>query len=754
MHWGIALEADSVLAKNMSSGLSLPQERLLRCLGQYSASLEKAWDVTREISLPGLSESLGVVRSALNAPLTALEEQGLIFKRMAHVIGGGSRRRNAYHLTEQGRLLYDTLGEDNSKPRKSSSDGVSFGDFPQSGQIYGRSNLIDDALSVFNEQHCMILSGLPGIGKTTVGIAVGNEILSTGSNIRWATADEFSDFETLCHSMSIPSPLPTDFDALSEHLVHHYKDETFIFDDVHMISKRHLTQFISICERMERLQGPKMIFVGREPLVSFEHLERITIPPLETSEAVKLLGNSQNEKQREHIAERLGGHPLAILLYQKETTLPETNEDVQSYVEEVVMSTLNDSTRSGLDHLVLLPRPIEAKKAYDDEVVGTLDDYAFLRWTTGMEKMELQHLVRNVRRSTMSDEEKLKLHRQAVLHWEACAETPDDHIILLFHRICSDSDNLDTHCSSAFETLVSTHSSALSVLLEQAIETSQQPSHLHYLAAKVALDRCEPKHARRHLKSIEQEGYSNEIDMGLAYLEGRIEDAEKAIKRGLNIGTQQQINQLALSAASRRLDDRITDSLSKDAVFQIKQYISNITLPDASKQRTVTVVALTMVQHALALVEGNFVKAETLRSTLTSVGGIDDALVLGLEAKACLVEAKKNPHNFTVAVERTKHALAQQSNSIHRDSLRLTLVEALVEHDLEQAKVEFLQVSKPNLSPNSVLLHRLHARWWMSKSNLEPSLRQIALKEAITQHRAAGCPRAANILEALLHSLL
>jgi len=738
----------------MSSGLSFPQERLLRWLGQYSASLEKAWDVSRDISLPGLSESLGVVRSALNVPLTTLEEQGLIFKRMAHVIGGGSRRRNVYHLTEQGRLLFDTLGEDQSKPRKSSSDGVSFGDFPQTGQIYGRSTLIDNALSVFSEQHCMILSGLPGIGKTTVGIAVGNEILSKGTNIRWATADEFSDFETLCRSMSIPSPLPSDFDALSEHLVHYYKDETFIFDDVHLIPERHLAQFLTICTRIERLQGPKMIFVGREPLVSFDQIKRISIPPLETAEAIKLLGDSQSKAEREHIAERLGGHPLAILLYQKETTLPETNEDVQSYVEEVVMSTLDDSTRSGLDHLVLLPRPIEAKKAYDDEVVGTLDDYAFLRWTSGMEKMELQHLVRNVRRSTMTREEKLKLHRQAVLHWEACAETPDDHIILLFHRICSESSDLDTYCSSAFDMLVSTHSSGLSVLLEQAIETSQQPSHLHYLAAKVALDRCEPKHAHRHLESIEEEGESNEIDMGLAYLEGRIEDAEKAIKRGLSLGTQQQINQLALSAASRRLDDRVADTLSKDTVAQIKQYISKVTLPDASKQRTVTVVALTMVQHALALLEEKFVKAETLRATLVSVGGIDDALILGLEAKACLVEAKNNPHQLSAAIERTKQALAQQSSVIHRDSLRLTLVEALIEQDIEQAKVQFLQVSKPNLSPNSVLLHRLHARWWMSKSNLEPALRQIALKEAITQHRAAGCPRAANILEARLHSLL
>jgi len=738
----------------MSSGLSLPQERLLRWLGRYSASLEKSWDVTREISLPGLSESLGVVRSALNVPLTTLANQGLIFKRMAHVIGGGSRRRNVYHLTEQGRLLFETLGDDHSKPRKSSSVGVPFGDVPQSGEIHGRSGLIDDTVSVFNEQHSILLSGLPGIGKTTVGAMVAKEILSSGANIRWATADEFSDFETLCRSMSIPSPLPTDIEALTSHIVHHYKDETFIFDDVHLITERHLPHFLALCKKIELLQGPKMIFIGREPLVSFGGIERISIPPLETSEAIKLLGMSQSKTEREHIAERLGGHPLAILLYQEGTTLPETNEDVQSYVEDVVMSTLDDATRSGLDHLVLLPRPIEAKKAYDDEVVGTLDDYAFLRWTPSMEKMELQHLVRNVRRTTMTRDQKLKLHRQAVLHWEACAETPDDQIILLYHRICSESKDLDTHCSSAFEMLVSTHSSALSVLLEQAIETSKQSSHLHYLAAKVALDRCEPKHIHRHLESIEEEGYFNEIDLGLAYLEGRVDDAEKAIQRGLNLGSQQQKNQLALSAASRCLDDRINETLSKETVAQIKQYLSKITLPVAAQQRAVTVVALTMVQHALALAEENFVKAETLRATLVSVGRVDDAIVLGLEAKASLVEAKKNPHLFTAAIERTKRALTHQSNAIHRDSLRLTLVEVLFERDLEQAKIEFLQVTKPKSSPNSVLLHRLYARWWMCQSNLEPSLRQIALKEAIAQHRAAGCPKAANILEARLHSLL
>ena len=64
------------------------QARLLRLLARYPDELVEAWDVPRELSLPGLSESLGLVRSALHEPLKSLEDQGLIQTRNAHVIGG------------------------------------------------------------------------------------------------------------------------------------------------------------------------------------------------------------------------------------------------------------------------------------------------------------------------------------------------------------------------------------------------------------------------------------------------------------------------------------------------------------------------------------------------------------------------------------------------------------------------------------------------------------------------------------------
>ena len=77
----------------MSNMLTQPQLRILKWLNEYPSSLEKSWDVSRDLSLPGIAEGIGVVRSALNIPLRIIEEHGFVFKRMAHVIGGGSRRR-------------------------------------------------------------------------------------------------------------------------------------------------------------------------------------------------------------------------------------------------------------------------------------------------------------------------------------------------------------------------------------------------------------------------------------------------------------------------------------------------------------------------------------------------------------------------------------------------------------------------------------------------------------------------------------
>ena len=746
------LESDAFFGSVMVDTISAPQERILRWLGGFSPTMEKAWDVTRDLSLPGISEALGVVRSALNSPLSKLEEEDLVFKRKAHVIGGGSRRRHVYHLTDEGRQLLEGLGEEATN--EASNKGALHGTAPQLGHTHGRQQFAEEVAEQMREQHCLILSGLPGIGKTTVGGLVSEHLLNSGINVRWAQVDKFTDAQALCRHWGFKGPLPNDEHALAEYVAKKCKKDALVIDDAHLIDERHLASIQSLCGLLDEAKATHMLVIGREPLWFPGVPLRIAVPALDAKDAALLLGQSTDETTRIHIAESLGGHPLAIMLHEEGTPLPEAGADIQSYVENVVLSTLDASMRSGLDHLVMVPMPIEAAKAFDSDVVGNLDDYAFLRWTSGLEKMEVQHLVRNVRRSAFDEETLQQLHKAAVIHWQKVAETQDDQVILLYHRIASLDDGLEAQLEGEMDRLLGTHSGAFSVLLEQAIKVSVNPSHLHYLAGKIALERCEHNHARRHLDFIEDAAESRHIALGLAMLEGRVSDAEELIEVGLNSAIQGDANKMALAAASSRIDDRVFGQEDATLGHDVKHYLSKVDLSgEAPDKRSVVLVAMSMIQHALALYEGEFTKAQRMRESLAGISGLNEPLVQEMEAKAQLVAAK-SAEERSIAIQAMKAAIEIQTNPVRADALQLSLIEHLIEHEPGEGKELLRTLPKPPIVANSATQHRLNARWWTCTSKAQPSLRRIALREAIAQHRAAGCPRAAKVLETQLHLLL
>ena len=67
---------------------------------------------------------------------------------------------------------------------------------------------------------------------------------------------------------------------------------------------------------------------------NFSSLDKIQILPLEDQYGAQLLGDEQNLDERLLISKRLGGHPLALQLYQPEFDLPEQSINVQSTLKK------------------------------------------------------------------------------------------------------------------------------------------------------------------------------------------------------------------------------------------------------------------------------------------------------------------------------------------------------------------------------------------------------------------------------------
>ena len=69
--------------------------------------------------------------------------------------------------------------------------------------------------------------------------------------------------------------------------------------------------------------------------------------------------------------------------------------------------------------MVLFPRPLPSDEIRGEDHIGELDERALLRWSTNNEAVEVQHLIRNVRRTMLDEERLLTLHRRAADHWGA-----------------------------------------------------------------------------------------------------------------------------------------------------------------------------------------------------------------------------------------------------------------------------------------------------------------------------------------------
>ena len=738
---------------------STGEVKILRWLGQFPPALESAWDITRELSLPGMAEALGVVRSSLNIPLKSLQQDKLVMMRTAHVIGGGSRRRSVFHITMTGRELLQQLIEEGltesplKKAAKRLKSGQIMGAAIPLNPLYGRDELLTKITEQLSDSGSLVISGLPGIGKTSLARKALDEMARKGFDIHWASSGEFTDIGNLLSQweISVNGVEVSDIDAVISLLS--MKKRVLFIDDIHMIHPRHIDAIEKVSQSLAN-SDVKILLAGREPMPFGHELSKIKIPPLSISNATKLLGDDVDQQQKEEIAKRLGGHPLALLLYDDDAGLPEQGADVQQYVEEVVLAHIDEDLRDDLDQLVILPMPINAESAPNSANIGLFDEYALLRWTKNNEKMEVQHLVRNVRRSLLDAEALKELHKKAILHWQQGASSDEEKVALLYHRVAAEDENLKFHFEREVEALLTTQSAAISVVLQEALNIHQEDVDLHYMAAHVAIQRGEPEQAETHLQNLMDDSRGAEIALAVSLQQGRISEAEELIRDGLELAGPEEKTRLALAAASRCLDDRIGTEQNPNITKQINQLLKNITIPKQSEKRTAVLISMSIIKHSVALLEGDLKAAAEIRKTISQIGGVDNGMLLALEVKSQLLDVKRNLSDLEKVIEKANDAIQKQPSDLHSDALRMSIVESLIDVDSTQAQNIFNEITSPQKGHVIAAQKRLNARWWAMKSIINPSMALVALREAISLNKATGCHHAAKQLTARLHKLL
>ena len=730
------------------SMLSRSQERLLRYLGGFPTTLEQAWDVPRDLSLPGLAEAMGVVRSGLNQPLTGLLDDGYLSVRVAHVIGGGSRRRQVYHITQQGRNWLEEHPEvTGARVEQSATNRTT---------VVGRESEIA-ALHALLQQHSKaVVGGLSGVGKTALVRAFALKRCPEFGALRWADVNEFSDAHALLSSwFPEASDCPHDMEAMVERAVMDGPSTLLVVDDIHRLSSRHFDNVLSFLNAVHE-RGQSLVLAGRLPLVEGLDWPMLRLSTLEPNHAKELLGHHLDEQQRLEIAKALGGHPMALHLYQEGAPLPEAGENIQAFVEQTMLSGLSDEERTALDSMVLFPRPLPATIAPSADWVGPLDDRALLRWTANSEAFEVQHLVRNVRRTMLTEEELRKLHAEAVTHWDAYNDQPAYAVLRLYHAMALELDDIQAMVEPQFERLMEAEGAAMAVLFDQATKQRPEDEHLHYWAGRVAIQRQELDHARHHLGHVHTESLSDDLAQQLALLDGDEREAKRLLERQLSRATSLEKSRMLLRAAVQALDDRLFDEHHPVDGRAIHALLNELELPDHVEWRTSIMVSMSMIQHTLALLEGDVGRAAELLEGLEAISSNDDAVVLQLKFKALMhAQLSEGTHTEEVLRNAMNQTIQAQSSAFHQATIGLLYAEHLVRTSAKEASEYFASLPTPeSLGGQGAPMQRYAARWWYLYAQLNKNQSKMALRESSRCFRAAGCLHASKAVARRLHRLL
>ncbi len=718
------------------------QLRILAWLNRYPESTANAWDVTREISLPGIAEGLGVVRSALNLPIGSLEQSGLVTKRMAHVIGGGTRRRHVFHITSEGRLRFTEAAQGYEKPPSRSEI---IGQPPIVETVFGRAEERQECLESL-ENNSLIVTGMAGIGKSALVVSLCQE-LAREYTIRWANAHSFSDYHSIVKSWFNDETVPRDIRSFSD-MVSESKT-LLVIDDFNQLSERHKSGVSTLVEALSHQPNIRLILVSRESVTTYDNVVNFKLDALDLASCCMMLGNETELSAREEVAKSLGNHPLALKLYQPEYAVPESSNDVIEFVENVVLNTLSTAQKEQITHLSLEAGLVDANHSIIADSVNFLDEQNLLLWGGNM--VQLQHLIRNVVRNRLTAEQRQSGHALLAHHWQSkITELATENY--LYHLANSNPSEFIEYMSSNLDSLGQFNSAAIAAIVNSSIGQNNHAAELIYLECKIAAHRFEPDIIRRNLDRLDGENLL-EMKFTLAQIEGRIEDCDAMLDDMLQSSSPLERARLLIMLASQCLEDRLPGAMiSETQNNRVEAYLAQISLSGIDRERQSVIVAISLIRFSIALSRHDYSTTSEILQSLSTIGSIDETVIAHSHAK---IELEKY-NNGLIDLDEISRLVAAHCQLIdHKliaESVKLRLVESMLVNDESAVELHFSKLSPPELFSRSNTSIRYAGRWWLLHSKIYPNKNLTSLRESLMRFRAAGCSNIVSELERKLHA--
>ena len=573
--------------------LTGPEERLLAALADIEVDRNLRRDLPPELSLPEVAKRLGVVRSALHNPVSSLESKGLLDRIKSNVIGE-ARKRTVLLITQRGLDLAHRLEGAKQQSQKGPT-------------LFGRNSEVEQICGILDSPGVVIITGLPGIGKSSVAKMVGMRLQGQNKDVRWHEGSRLTSTMSLIDSWA-SLPVSEDLEKLEDCLD---PDSVYILDEAQEIHRRHAKNIKTLIENVNDL---RIILVTRSPSTfsSLSNAKKVTLEGLDIGVATRIATHLE-EPRAKQVAIALGGHPLAIQMWREGDEVPAPGTPVADFVSSNILDRLDPDTAEELAELTIEPFPVRRGDSISNRSIDHLDNAAILKWSGP--RFEAHHLIRHVRQASLDEAEVKSIHKRLSERWSEI-EGIEARGHEMHHRVLS---GQSISNSLAEEVLEKLGPAAASTLLSDALDHEERDD-LRILSAQAALALGEPKTALGISEGLSEEVDRLRIEMeGFRLLgqESKYSEAENSL---LSMLDEPEKSRVLVRGAVRLYDDRLPGPISKDLGDRIVQRLDRIEADPGQLDGAILSSSL-ILKYLVASNLGDAITAASLRSEIAGLLG-------------------------------------------------------------------------------------------------------------------------------------